>query len=35
MNNGVKKVYLHIRNENACKKMKVEVVKRGGKAPDD
>ena len=35
VNNGVRKVYLHIRNEKDCKKMKVEVVKRGGKAPDD
>ena len=26
VNNGVRKVYLHIRNEKYCKKMKVEVA---------
>ena len=35
VNNGIRKVYIHIHNEKNHKKMKVDVIKRGGKAPDD
>ena len=35
INNGVRKIYLHIQNPANPNKLRITVIKRGGKAPSD